>query len=179
MNGFIHKLETLQNYEYGFDYIKQIEAWKNKRDKEENPKTEEVKEEDERPDDIIPTFGDTPEDKTDEEKPRVLMEGFKKLNVSIKLLTNPISDLYKLPKYHQMFDHVVISLKSDAVVTPEFNVLLKPQAKIYCETADNLVIFKPEQRELYWEKLKEKAESNNWNTVESSFPTYMHFKFNS
>lgn len=72
------------------------------------------------------------------------MEGFKKLNVSIKLLTNPISDLYSKAKYHNLFDHVVISLKSDSILTSEFNTILKPDAKIYCETADNLVIFKPE-----------------------------------
>lgn len=73
------------------------------------------------------------------------MEGFKKLNVSIKLLTNPISELYPKAKYHQLFDYVVISLKSDSILTTEFNTILKPNAKIYCETADNLVIFKPEQ----------------------------------
>jgi len=56
------------------------------------------------------------------------MEGFKKLNLSIKLLTNPISDLYPKAKYHNMFDHVVISLKSDSILTTEFNTLLKPGA---------------------------------------------------
>jgi len=72
------------------------------------------------------------------------MEGFKNLNVSIKLLTDSLSELYTKSKYKNLFDFAVISLKSDSVLTDDFNVILKQNATIYCETADNLVIFKPE-----------------------------------
>lgn len=52
--------------------------------------------------------------------PRFLLPGLKKLNISFKLLTGPISDLYSKSKYQHHFDIAVLSLKSDSVITPEF-----------------------------------------------------------
>ena len=49
------------------------------------------------------------------------MQGFKKLNVSIKLLTDSLTELYSKSKYKSLFDYVVLSLKSDSVLTNEFN----------------------------------------------------------
>lgn len=52
------------------------------------------------------------------------MEGFKKIKLSIKLLTGNLAELYPKAKYYKLFDYVVISLKSDSILTPEFNTLL-------------------------------------------------------
>jgi hypothetical protein len=87
-----------------------------------------------------------PEGVLKEESSRYLMEGLKKLNVSIKLLSGSVSDLFTKSKYKGLFDIVVLSLKSDGVLTDEaINVLLNENATIYCECGDNLVVLKDQQ----------------------------------
>jgi len=71
-----------------------------------------------------------------EDQQRVLLPGLKKLNVSFKLMTGPLADLYTKSKYQGLFDIVVLSLKSDSVIQEEFNVLLKPNATIFCECGE-------------------------------------------
>jgi dynein assembly factor 3 len=129
IEGYMTKLETLQDYVAPFAIVKQVENYNKKTEEEktENEKVEEIKEEDESKEDdteekvetevkpkeeLKEEKKDDPEEvKRDEEKPRQLLEGFKRLNIKIHLLTGKIQNLYEKSKYKNLFNIVALSLR--------------------------------------------------------------------
>jgi len=67
----------------------------------------------------------------------------------------------------------VLSIHSDNNIKQDMSVLFKDQAKVHCETADYLFIFKPEQKEEFRNKLREKAKEAKW-TLQKENPFDHH-----
>lgn len=130
IEGYMTKLETLQDYIPPFEVIKQVENYNKKTEEEKKDKVEEIeeiKEEDESKEDDTEeniltdiktteelkdeTEEDKQEEEEDKEKSRELLEGFKRLNVKIHLLTGKIQNLYEKSKYKNLFNIVALSLR--------------------------------------------------------------------
>ena len=177
---FMSKLEELKPYEFDFPKLSFLKGSKDDKEeeKDEESKIEEVNEDEEEETEETKTEEVMEESKVEEvtdEKPRELLEGFKKLNISLKFITGDLTDLYIKSKYKGLFDLVVMSLKSDSVLTEEFKVLLNEGSKIYCESADNVVILKDEQRKQYREKLIAKVKEIKFEVLDSPWESYLLF----
>jgi hypothetical protein len=82
------------------------------------------------------------------------------------LLAEPdLTVLRTKSRYQGLFDLGVLSLQSINSVGPEFSELFKDGARSYCETADKLVLLKPEQRIEMRKMILKKTAEHNWNQV--------------
>lgn len=143
IEGYMTKLETLTEYIAPFEIIKRIENSRKKDKQEEASKVEEIPEVDEEQEEDSKKDNDAADTKPeesketstteaekvnsvtrDESKDRVLLEGFKRLNVKFHLLTGKISNLYKKSKYKNLFNIVVFSMRCADRVNKEFNQLM-------------------------------------------------------
>lgn len=75
---------------------------------------------------------------------RGLLDGFSQANVKIHLLSGKLEKLYDKKKYRHLFDIGVLSVNSANSIAQDLSVLFKDQAKVHCETADDMVILKPD-----------------------------------
>lgn len=101
--------------------------------------------------------------KMENEGSRMLLEGFKFLNVKIHLLSDDLNKIYKKEKYQNYFDIGVLSMSSgDRMKDEENKNIWKNGAKVHIETCDQLVIFKKEQREEYRKKVEEVTAEAGW-----------------
>ena len=76
-----------------------------------------------------------------------------------------------------MFDIGVLSVHSADKISPETTKLFKDKAKVHCESADYLIVMKPEQRVEFRSKVREKATAANWTTQEATrFAHHMLFE---
>ena len=80
--------------------------------------------------------------------------------------------MYIKKKFTNLFDIGVLSVHSANQISNEMNVIFKDKAKVYVETADYLVMFKPEQKTLYKEKINEKVKTAGWKDIKDQ--TYSH-----
>jgi len=60
-------------------------------------------------------------------------------------------------KYQGLFDVGVMSVHSADKIGAELTKMFKDKARVHCETADFLIIMKPEQRAEFRGKVLEKA----------------------
>ena len=184
VEGYMTKLETLQDYVAPFEIIKQIEASKGK-NKTEDSKVEEIKEEDEEKEEdkeeqkqeVKKESAKTDEVERDEDKDRTLLEGFKRLNVKFHLITGNISNLYQKQKYKNLFNIVALSMRCSDRIKKEFNQLLADNCYITIENGNKLVIFDVKNRKDFIRKLKEQTKEANWKELEDMYDHHCSFQY--
>jgi len=172
IEGYTTKLETLEDYVAPFEIIKQMEDYKNKKkdDKEEN-KVEEIKEESEEKEEDdeeekVEESKDTEDIDKDEEKERVLLEGFKRLNIKIHFLTGKMANFYQKSKFKKLFNIVVLSMRCSDRLKKEFNQLLAEECYIMVENGSKLIIFDEQNKIDFVKKLKEQTKEANWKELD-------------
>ena len=87
-------------------------------------------------------------------------------------MSGSVDKMYPKKKYNELFDIGVLSIHSANNIKPEMNVLFKHGSSIHVETADDMVMFKPDQRKLYREKITEKGRDAKW--IESKATPFKH-----
>lgn len=92
--------------------------------------------------------------------------------MKIHFLAGNIEKLYLKKKYNNLFDVVVLSINSANYIKPEMNFLFKHGSSVHVESADYVIMFKPEQRTLYRTKITEKAKEAKW--IESKATPFTH-----
>ena len=110
------RLETMQDFHFPPErdrFLKYDKMWKG-----EEVKVEEVPE----------------ETKIDLAAVQTILPAFRKLNVKIHFLTEPLNNLHTRRKYHNRFDAAFIGIPSAHAIQPNLNSLLKPNALITVET---------------------------------------------
>ena len=114
---------------------------------------------------------------TQAEGERRLLRGFSDCKVKIHLLADQdIKQLSTKRKYKGLFDVGVVSVHSADKISPELTTIFKDKAKVHCETADFVIVMKPEQRVQYRTSVLEKATEANW-TVQEEAPYSHHLLF--
>ena len=93
---------------------------------------------------------------------RALLDGFAQANVKFHLLSGSLEKLQTKKKYAGLFDIGVLSVNSANQITKGISTLFKDGASVHCETADYMVILKPEQREEFRKKIIEKVRDARW-----------------
>jgi hypothetical protein len=78
------------------------------------------------------------------------------------LLSGKLEKLYDKKKYKNLFDIGVLSVNSANEISQGLSILFKDQAKVHCETADNMVILKAEQRVEFRKAIIEKVKTAKW-----------------
>ena len=77
-----------------------------------------------------------------------MLKGFKDTKVKIHLLgTQDLRTLNSRRKFQGLFDIGVMSLHSADKISPDLTKMFKDKARVHCESADYLIVMKPEQRE--------------------------------
>jgi hypothetical protein len=84
----------------------------------------------------------------------------------INLLSGNLEKLYLKKKFHGKFDIGVLSIHSANYMSKEMSVLFKEGAKVHVESADYMVLLKPEQRVEFRKKMAEKAVNAMWKVAE-------------
>lgn len=110
------RLETMQDFHFPTErdrFLKYDKMWKG-----EEVKVEEVPE----------------ESNIDVMNAQDLLPAFRKFNVKIHFITEPIQSLHKRRKYHNKFDALLLGLTSVHAISSDINSLLKPNASITVET---------------------------------------------
>jgi histidinol phosphatase-like PHP family hydrolase len=92
--------------------------------------------------------------------------------VKFHLLSGSLEKLYLKKKYSNLFDIGVLSIHSANNIKTDLNILFKHGAAVHVESADYMIIFKPDQRKIYREKISEKAKEANW--IESKATPFKH-----
>jgi len=110
----------------------------------------------------------------DKNQTRHLLDGFKQLGVKIHLLSGSIDKLYTKKKFHGLFDIGVLSVHSANRISKEFTTLFKDSARVHCESADYLLVLKPEQRVEFRQKVLEKVKESDWKVIHPP-PSKHHF----
>lgn len=87
-------------------------------------------------------------------------------NIRINLLSGSVEKLLLKKKFQGKFDIGVLSIHSANMISPEFSSLFKQGSKIHVETADYMVLLKPEQRVEFRKKMVEKAIAAKWTVAE-------------
>ena len=108
-----------------------------------------------------------------EPQTRGLLEGFIQANVKIHLLSGKLEKLFEKKKYKNLFDLGVLSVNSANEISQNLSILFKDQAKVHCETADNMIILKQEQRVEFRKAIVEKVKAAKW-TVQEPAPFSHH-----
>lgn len=108
---------------------------------------------------------------------RQLLQGFKRANVKIHLLSDDLSKLYSKSKYHDLFDIGVLSVQSSNKIAEDFNILFKKGALVHVETADMIVPLRKEQRVEYRKKIFEKTVKAGWVHQDKKQPFSHHLLF--
>lgn len=93
---------------------------------------------------------------------RQLLQGFKRANVKIHLLSDDLSKLYTKSKYSDLFDIAVLSVQSSNKIAEDFNYLFKKGAFVFVETSDMIVPLRKEQRIQYRKNIFEKTTKAGW-----------------
>ena len=75
-------------------------------------------------------------------------------------------------KYRALFDLGVFSVHSAGDISEPVTALFKDGARVHCETADNLVIMKTEQKEEFRKKIVEKTSEAGW--LQNNKAPYSH-----
>lgn len=96
---------------------------------------------------------------------RKLLDGFKRLNVKIHLLSDDLTKLHVKKQYNSLFDIGVLSMHSASNIDRGISKLFKKDAKVHVETSDNLVILKKDQQAKFREMIEEKCQEAKWNKV--------------
>ncbi|CDW85452.1 arf-like ras superfamily gtpase [Stylonychia lemnae] len=122
---------------------------------------------------ISEEISDTISTQASETQQRHLLEGFSQAKVKIHFLSGSIDKLYLKKKYKNLFDIGVLSIHSANNIKEDMSILFKDQAKVHVETADYLAVFKPEQKEEFRVKLREKAKEAKW-TLQKENPFNHH-----
>ncbi|CAI2366251.1 unnamed protein product [Moneuplotes crassus] len=188
VEGYTTKLETLEEYVAPFEIIKEIENYREKKKKDRENKVEEIKEEDEGQEEDNPQEETKEESKQDAEeeakevsrddqKERVLLEGFKRLNVKIHLLTGKIDTLYVKSKFKDLFNIAVLSMRCSDRINKDFNQLLANDCYIMIENGHNLVIFDEKNKVDFVKKLKEQTWEANWKELDDRYAHHCSFQY--
>jgi len=82
--------------------------------------------------------------------------------VKIHFLSGNLEKLYQKKKYAKLFDIGVLSVASANHISRDLSVLFKDQSRIHCETADYMILLKPEQRKEFRNKIIEKIRDARW-----------------
>ena len=104
--------------------------------------------------------------KKENEGTRKLLEGFKRLNVKIHLLSDDLSKLQTKKHYKNLFDIGILSMHSANSVNLDLNKIFKKDAKVHVESGDNLVVLKKEQQAQFREMVDKKCAEAKWKKVE-------------
>jgi len=75
-----------------------------------------------------------------------------------------------------LFDIGVLSVHSANKISKELTTLFKDSARVHCETADYLIVCKPEQRVEFRQKCLEKVKDADWKVIHPA-PAKHHFLF--
>lgn len=111
---------------------------------------------------------------------RELLDGFKQAKVKIHFLSGNLEKLTLKKKFIKLFDIGVLSVHSANNIKEEMSLLFKNNAKIHVESCDYMVIFKPEQRQQFREKVVEKAMQARWVEIKDGpYQHHMLFEVNS
>ena len=106
-----------------------------------------------------------------------MLKGFKDTKVKIHLLgTQDLRTLNSRRKFQGLFDIGVMSLHSADKISPDLTKMFKDKARVHCESADYLIVMKPEQREEFRTKVLEKATEASWD-LQSDAPYQHHMLF--
>lgn len=70
-----------------------------------------------------------------------------------------------------------MSINSENYISPEVTELFKHQAMVHCESADFIIIMKPEQRVEYRAKIMEVAKEAGWKLADDEAPYSHHMLF--
>lgn len=105
---------------------------------------------------------DKEESKETDTPSRGLLEALKLANVKIHLLSGSLDKLYTKKKFTNLFDIGVLSINSANMIKRDLSILFKDHAKVHVESADFIVIMKPEQRQEFRKKLLEKIIEARW-----------------
>ena len=194
---YITKLEDGTEYNFPFTRIKQVEKQLDEmagddeeKKEEEEKKTEEITDENEKaaahaqklvdklkkPGKSIDLEtieeGDLGESNAQEGE-RQLLRGFRDTKVKIHLLgTQDLRTLNTRRKFQGLFDIGVMSIHSADKISPELTKMFKDKARVHCESADYLIVMKPEQKEEFRAKVLEKADEASWALQDQ--PPYQH-----
>lgn len=104
---------------------------------------------------------------------RHILRGLLETKVKIHLLGDQdLRTLSTKRKYQALFDIGVLSVHSADKISPELTMLFKDKARVHCESADYLIVMKPEQRVEFRTKVYEKAAAAEWTVIEN--PPYTH-----
>ena len=113
-----------------------------------------------------------------QEGERSLLKGFRDTKVKIHLLgTQDMRTLNSRRKFQGLFDIGVMSVHSANMISPELTKMFKDKARVHCESADFLIVMKPEQRVEFRTKVLEKASEASWDLQEDApFKHHMLFE---
>ena len=183
---YIQKLEDTTEYDFPFERIKQIkERITEMADgkKEDEPKTQEVTDEEAKEIGLMDKLKGKTVDLTDvvegdeaagdNEGDRVLLQGFRDLNVKIHLLAD--KDLLALrskKKFKGLFDCAVLGLNSANFISTELSELFRDKARVHVETSDYLILLKAEQRLEMRKAILKKMTEAKWENIDA--PPYKH-----
>lgn len=112
-----------------------------------------------------------------QEGDRVLLRGLRDTKVKFHFLAEPdIKTLATKRKFQGLFDIGVMSVHSADKITPELTSLFKDNARVHCESADFLIVMKPEQRVEFRTQIHKLAKEASWTHKENG-PYKHHMLF--
>ena len=95
------------------------------------------------------------------------------------MLSGDLKSLKTKSKFRGLFDIGVLSITSENYISPELTELFRHEAKVHCESADYIIIMKPEQRVEYRTKVMEVAKEANWKLADDApYTHHMLFEVN-
>ncbi len=153
------RLEKNQNYDYlerEKEKLKRAQTSENKNETEKEKEVNKIKENEEI----------SPIDESDSQITEI-MDGFKKFNVKIFLMTGDPESLNKKKRFHQLFDYILVGFHSKNIIK-DLQLIGKDDALFLFESNAYMTSFKKEERQLYNDKLIEKLKELNFSYEESS-----------
>lgn len=100
---------------------------------------------------------------------RQLLRGISDCKVKIHLLGDKnLKNYAGKRKYQGLFDIGVLSVHSADKISPEMTKMFKDKARVHCESADYLIVMKPEQRVQFRTEVYKKVAEAGWTTLENS-----------